>query len=157
LVNRIYLREKKDSSSLTKHLAWPDHWLDLPQGEIPTLHQLCEKLIFKVVYQGNPLSTVRSFGTSKCRICMQERIEFLKCSFDPSVKMMNSRSEIHSMCLHKPEFHRFSADESRKDKKVTSEEPLTPNRWLELINRNIKARISNPNYFNEVICQPTAN
>ena len=39
-----YLKKKKDSSSLTKHLAWPDHWPDLPQGEIPTPHQIQEKL-----------------------------------------------------------------------------------------------------------------
>ena len=88
---------------------------------------------------------------------MRETVDILKHSFDPSIKMMNNRLEIHSMHLHKLEFQRFSDDESRKDKKIASEEPLTPNCWLALINRNIQARIVNPNYFNGVICQPTAN
>jgi hypothetical protein len=70
---------------------------------------------------------------------MQERVEILKYCFDLSVKMMNSRLEIHSTCLHKLEFHRFSADESNKDEKVTSNEPLMPNSQLALINSNIQA------------------
>eukprot|EP00957_Ditylum_brightwellii_P153127 11655558-Ditylum_brightwellii.AAC.1 len=58
-----YMREHKDSSSLVKHLAQKDHWSELAQGEIPTPKQLQAKLIVNVVYQGNPISAVRSFGT----------------------------------------------------------------------------------------------
>jgi hypothetical protein len=103
-----YMRKHKDSSSLVKHLAQKDHWPELAQGEITTPKQLRAKLIFNVVYQGNPISAVRSFGTNRCKICMKEQIEILKHSFDPTVKLMNSRLEIHSSYLHKPEFRRFS-------------------------------------------------
>jgi hypothetical protein len=48
------------------------------------------------------------------------------------------------MCLHKPEFHTFSADESKKDKKVTSEELLMPNRQLELITGTSKPGFQSP-------------
>ena len=88
---------------------------------------------------------------------LKKKVEILKHSFDPSIKLMNSRLEIHSTCLHKPEFHRFSADESHKDEKVTLEESVMPNHWLALINRNICACNLNPNYFNGIVCQPMAN
>ena len=136
LLNK-YMRKHKDSSSLVKHLAQRDHWPEWAQGEILTPKQLWAKLIFNVVYQGNPNSDARMFGTSRCKIWMKEQLEILRHSSDPTLKLMNSHLEIHSACLHKPEFHRFSADESNKDKKVTSEEPLMPNCRLALINRNI--------------------
>eukprot|EP00957_Ditylum_brightwellii_P196218 14950744-Ditylum_brightwellii.AAC.1 len=59
---------------------------------------------------------------------MRERVEILRRSFDPTVQLMNSRSEIRNTCLHKPEFHRFSADEAIEPEKVTNEDiSLTPN------------------------------
>eukprot|EP00957_Ditylum_brightwellii_P028449 2148052-Ditylum_brightwellii.AAC.1 len=91
------------------------------------------------------------FGTSRCKICMKEQVEILRRSFDPTVKLINSRSEIHSMCLRKPEFHRFSVDEDKRAEKVTHKDiPLTPNACLDLISCRIQRHISDPNYFKGV-------
>ena len=64
------------------------------------------------------MTVVRHFGTVNCCICMREKLEILRHSFDPDVNLINSQSEIHGSCQHKPRFHRFSADDSVEDEKV---------------------------------------
>ena len=76
------------------------------------------------------MTVVRHFGTVNCRICMREKLEILRHSFDPDVNLNNSRSEIHGSCQHKPRFHRFSADDSVEDEKVRPQNLIpTRNRW----------------------------
>eukprot|EP00957_Ditylum_brightwellii_P171542 13060076-Ditylum_brightwellii.AAC.1 len=148
------MRKHKDSSSLVKYLAQNNHWPESAQGEIPTPKRLWAKLMFNVVYQRNPIIAVHSFGTNRCKVCMREQVEILRRSFDPTVKLMNSQSEIHSTYLHKPYFHRFSADEAIEANKVTNEDiTLTPNVCFALINHRIQRHISDPNYFIGVCCQ----
>ena len=57
---------------------------------------------------------------------------------------MNARSEIHSSCSHKPEFHRFSTDESLLDEKVTNANDFS------IIEANILKRTTQPNYNNGI-------
>jgi hypothetical protein len=52
---------------------------------------------------------------------MKERLEILKHSYDQKVKLINSRLEIYRTCMHKPNFHRFGADEAVQAKKVVSD------------------------------------
>ena len=51
-------------------------------------------------------------------MCMCKKLEILRHSFDPDINLINSRSEIHGLCQHKPHFHRFSADDSVEDERV---------------------------------------
>ena len=85
---------------------------------------------------------------------MKERMEILKSSFNPSVKLMNSRSEIHGKCKHHPDFHRFSTDESHEDEKV-EQSSLNNHDQVKL---NIQCRINSPGYFNDdvnaLLCRP---
>ena len=112
------LKTGKESSTLAKHFSQRSHWPNLPPNVAPTPYQIRQKLNFEILYQGNPMTVVRHFGTVNCRICMREKLEILRHSFDPDVNLINSRSEIHGSCRHQPRFHRFSADDSVEDEKV---------------------------------------
>ena len=114
-----YLNEKPDTkvSELTKHLAKQDHWPELDPKEKPTHQMICCKLEFSTLYQANLVSVVRTFGTSKCRICAREKLDIFKHSFNPLVKLMNNCLEIYGACKHKPKFHRYSSTDESTDKK----------------------------------------
>ena len=116
-VRKLFSNAEK-SSTFAKHFGNRSHWPNLAPGEIPSPQHLRKIIKFDVLYRGNPLGTVRTFGTKSCRICMKERLEILKHSYDWKVKLINSRSEIYGTCMHKPDFHRFGADEASQAEKV---------------------------------------
>ena len=157
-VNSKPMTDKKgkpvEKSRLSIHLAQRNHWPELDATEKPSPALIRSKLRIEILYRANPISAVRTFGTHSCKICMKERMEILKSSFNPSVKLMNSRSEIHGKCKHHPDFHRFSTDESHEDKKV-EQSSLNNHDQIEL---NIQRRINSPGYFNgdvnALLCRP---
>ena len=79
----------------------------------------------KILWQGNPLSTVKTFETNHCMLCNRERLEIFKRNNKEPKSLINSHNEIFGGCHHKPHFHRYcrkttSADDSTKDEKVNS-------------------------------------
>ena len=90
-------------------------------------HRKCE-----ILWRGNPISMVKTFGTRNCALCNRERLEILKRSRKDPNSTINSCNEIYGACRHKPKFHWYikqntSTDESNKDErikptKVTTEE-----------------------------------
>ena len=76
----------------------------------------------KVIWRGNPISCVKSYGKLNCQLCMNERIAILE-NIRKGKKInkcisINSNSEIYGACRHRPKFHRYtccspSADEGR--------------------------------------------
>ena len=109
------MKDGKETSSLAKHWGNRSHWLELASDKIPTPRQIRNKMDFQILYLGDPMSVVRSFGTDRCRICMHEKLFILDASFKSPELLINSRNEIHGTCLHRPRFHRFSADDSSEE------------------------------------------
>ena len=78
----------------------------------------------EIVWKGNPISCVKTFGTKNCKLCTKERLEIVKmCKYQPE-KIINKCNEVYGACRHKPRFHRFpkqklpaSTDESAMDEK----------------------------------------
>ncbi len=62
----------------------------------------------EVVWQGNAISCMKSFGKLSCRLCMKERLEILKQSRKNPDKLLNSNSELYGACRHKTKFHRYT-------------------------------------------------
>ena len=112
------LKTGKDSSTLAKYSSQHSHWPNLPPNVAPKPYQIQKKINFEILYQGSPMAVVCYFGSVNCCICMQEKLEILCHSFDPEINVINSRSEIHGSCQHKPHFHRFSTDEAKRAKKL---------------------------------------
>ena len=62
---------------------------------------------FSVIWKGNPISTVKTFGTPNCMLCSKERLEILRASRADPNKLINSCNEIYGACRHKARFHRY--------------------------------------------------
>ena len=71
----------------------------------------------EVIWKGNPISCVKSFGKLNCTLCMKERLAILNALRDKEgkKKLINSNNELNSACRHKPKFHRFTQYTSSTD------------------------------------------
>ena len=68
---------------------------------------LSKYMNFKVVDQLNLIGTMKTFTTSNCNLCIEERLTILKKLRDKRVTIMNKNSEIYGACRNKTTFHRF--------------------------------------------------
>ena len=58
-----------------------------------------------ILWQGNPLSTVQTFGTPSCKLCNKERLEICKRAKFKRAMPMNERTDLFEACNHKPSFY----------------------------------------------------
>jgi hypothetical protein len=117
-VKKLHLLGVK-SDSYAKHFAtqflnFTDVTPELQRNSIT-----CE-----ILWKGNPINVVKTFGTPNCALCNKERLEILKQSRKNPKSLINSCNEIYGACRHNPKFHRYdsrtpSTDESRIDERVT--------------------------------------
>jgi GIY-YIG catalytic domain len=107
------------SDSYAKHFA---SQLSNFENLTPELQR--NSITCKILWQGNPINVVKTFGTPNCALCNKERLEILKLSRKNPESLINSCNEIYGACRHNPKFHRYksrtpSTDESNKDERVT--------------------------------------
>jgi hypothetical protein len=98
------------------------------RGVKPTSDKLLKMMKVKIVWQGNAISCMKSFGKLNCSLCMWERIEILRTICQEEWRIINHCNEIYGACQHKTRFHRFlkehtivkntSTDEGNKPEKV---------------------------------------
>ena len=103
------LREKGiRSDSYAKHFAFQFRYL-------PTITPATQRssITNRILWHGNPLSAVKSFGTWNCSLCNRERLEILKVSRKSPERLINSCNEIYGACRHKPKFHRYEGEDSQ--------------------------------------------
>jgi hypothetical protein len=108
------------SDSYAKHFAAQFSNLDILTPNLQRNSITCE-----ILWQGNPINVVKTFGTPKCALCNKERLEILKNSRKTPESLINSCNQIYGACRHKPKFHtsRYesrtpSTDDSMIDKRV---------------------------------------
>ena len=112
----------KKSDSFAEHFAQL-----VPKGL--ERKEVAKEIQFKVdiLWKGNPVSCVKTFGTKKCKLCSKERIEILNSIYKDPTKTINKNNEIYGACRHNPKFHEFcrltskaeaSTDESGMDERV---------------------------------------
>ena len=65
-----------------------------------------------ILWQGKPISNMKTFGKLNCSLCMRERLSIIKAlKRDKNLKtkdVINSNNEIYGACCHKPKFHRYA-------------------------------------------------
>ena len=101
---RSMVNKDEPSDSFAKHFA--SHF---PKGNNISTKDVRSKVTMSILWKGNPISCVKSFGKLKCSLCMKERLEILKALGDNSEKrLINSNNELYGACRHKPKFHRYT-------------------------------------------------
>ena len=120
------------SDSFARHFGHHFNYREGDKQEAPTPQKLREVLKFEVVWQGNPISIVKTFGKRTCLLCSVERMEIVKASKKNPKALINHNSEIYGACRHKPKFHRYkkeqqpdSTDDRNKRERVL-QTPLSP-------------------------------
>jgi len=119
----VEIGEKSDSYA--KHFA-----TQFPTT-IPTPDDQRNGITCSIIWQGNPISVVKTFATKNCALCAKERTAILKQSKLNPQLLVNSNNEIYGACRHRPKFHRHgkqttpSTDESINDERVNSTQVTT--------------------------------
>jgi hypothetical protein len=90
------------------------------------------KYKFDIIWKGNPISCVKSFGSRGCNLCKRERLAILRATHQHKKNSINYCSEIYGACRHKPQFPRYRSkqkiagtDESEKDERVYHQNSTT--------------------------------
>ncbi len=117
----------------TKSDSYARHFAEQLQNFEDISNQLQRNTITcSVIWKGNPLSAVKTFGTPHCTLCARERIEILKLSRYKPHLLINSCNEIYGACRHKPKFHRYATaqgtDESPREMKGSNKQEKSPQR-----------------------------
>jgi hypothetical protein len=88
--------------------SFASHFANHCKKEVkPTSNELHKMMKVKIVWQGNAISWMKSFGKMNCSLCMRERIEILCTICQEEWKIINHCNEIYGACRHKTRFHRF--------------------------------------------------
>jgi hypothetical protein len=79
-----------------------------------------------VKWKGNPFGVMKTFRTYSCQLCVNEKVDILRCSdAGEKGKVMNSRLKWDEACPHVAHFHRFTfcagTDEDINPEKVTDD------------------------------------
>ena len=61
----------------------------------------------RIIWKGNIISCMKSFGKRSCKLCMKERIAILEVLENHPGRLINSRSEVFGGCRHITRFHRY--------------------------------------------------
>jgi len=140
-MNQLFSETAKLINHSSKSDSFANHFAEHFKGVVQdvTVHTVRKMVKMEVVWQGNAISCVKSFGKLSCSLCMKERLSILKMGKDEPDKLINSWSEIYGACRHKTRFHRYT-----KNRLPSTDEGDTPERALgDLTNAN-DARIQPP-------------
>jgi hypothetical protein len=119
MTNKIYIRNTqqnfKKRSLWRKESTWTHyatrHFTSIwPQGAAaaPTPGMQRDLIECNILWRGNPISVIKTFGKFTCPLCNRERMEIVKLNRTIPDKLINSCFlEIHGACHHKPRFHRY--------------------------------------------------
>jgi len=84
------------------------HFAKILQNFQPITSKVIRNSIkYSILWQGRPMSTVQTFGTSHCRLCAKEKIEIMKRARYKPTSLINKRTDLYEACKHKPQIHRF--------------------------------------------------
>ena len=121
---RLFVSGKRSDS-------FANHFYQLvPEGTQKKEVRNFVKVSVNILWQGNPMSCVKTFGTPGCKLCSKERMAILNLTRKTPHLAINKCNEVYGACRHRPRFHRFtqsricdvnaSTDESVKDERVSS-------------------------------------
>lgn len=99
----------KTSNTLAHHFA---QHIDPKMGPYISTANIHSMVSMKVLWQGNPISCMKTFCTNACTLCMKKRLEMFKKSTENNNLLIDSQSKIYTACRHETRFHRFKQNTS---------------------------------------------
>ena len=113
--------------SFAKHFA--SHFKTVSKNSQVSSRDIREITRVNILWQGNPISSMKTFGKINCNLCMMERLEIIKAMREDKLKdekmLINSSNEFYGACRHKTKFHRYR---TFKKSISTDEEAESPER-----------------------------
>ena len=91
------------------------------ENEKVSVSQVRALVGMEVMWKGNPITCMKSFGTHSCALCMREHISILTLSRESPEQLINSCSEIYGACRYKTRFHRYLRVNTSTDDGVNPE------------------------------------
>ena len=123
---RYLVKSGKKSDSFASHFA--QHF---NKGDSVSRSEVRKLLDVEIIWQGKPISCMKTFGKNTCSLCMRERCCILDACNENPKKLINSKSEIYGGCQHRTRFHRLvrnnttSTDDGAKPEKVSASTTAT--------------------------------
>ena len=118
------LKDGTRSDSFAKHYS--KQLTNFKEYERRPLHKvLRNSYTSKILWQGNSIGAVKTFGTNHCMLCNQELLHIFNRSRENPSQLINSCNEMFGACRHKTRFHRQTKVEPGTDDS-TMEEKVTP-------------------------------
>jgi hypothetical protein len=118
-VKNLFISDKS-SDSFASHFASL-----IPEGTVKKNVKDFVKIKVDILWQGDPLSCLPTFGTRTCKLCAKERYAIIKLTRMTPHLAINKCNEVHGACRHRPRFHRFNHSEntnSSTDESVRTKE-----------------------------------
>ena len=97
----------------------------LPKGLKNVTSPIIRNLLsvkYEVLWEGKPLSTNKTYGTTYCTLCAKERIAIIRHKSEKENQVINTNNEIYGACRHKPKFHRYSTTGDSTDDSIRMKE-----------------------------------
>jgi hypothetical protein len=125
---RLAFNKNVSSTSISAHLSAlipPDTCKPISAPKVKEL----VPFDVEILWQGDPLTSVKTFGSNNCILCNAEKLQIMKGSNAGKNSIINQQNEIYGACRHHARFHRFKnkppdTDESSKGRiKATDKEP----------------------------------
>ena len=92
---RSLVSKNLTSDTFAKHFA-----THFTKGEKIATKDVRDKVSMDILWKGNPITCVKSFGKINCSLCMKERLLILKALGDKMDKkrLINSNNELYGTC-----------------------------------------------------------
>ena len=75
--------------------------------DVNKIRKLCKH---EILYKGKALAVNKTFGTSACRLCQEEKFVIWEENYRNFRYMLNKSKEIYKVCVHNVHFHYFYKD-----------------------------------------------
>ena len=99
--------QEVSSTTLSSHLVDQLHISHHPRRQGFQVDNVRPLVFVDVEWKGNPISTMKSFKTRSCILCMKERWFIFNHRDANPQTVLNQNLEVHKGCKHSTRFHRF--------------------------------------------------
>ena len=144
------------SDSFAKHFA--SHFKTVSKNSQISSGDIRKITKVSILWQGNPISSMKTFGKINCNLCMMERMEILKAKkldeLNGEHKLINSSKELYGACRHKTKFHRYR---SFKKPISTDEGCINPERSEQIASddtQELSQSLAQMSLHSPVMCTP---